>query len=166
MMKCEKCNEREATVLYKQTINGETTSAHLCAECAAKMQGEAGFSAHFPFGGNLFGDLFGIASPAISPAAKRCEGCGATFADIRRAGKVCCPACYQSFAAELAPTIHSLYGKAVHVGRAPAQRRAARDKQNKLSALKNELREAIAAERFEDAARLRDEIKNLEKEGN
>ncbi|MBE6631001.1 MAG: hypothetical protein E7624_09185 [Ruminococcaceae bacterium] len=164
-MKCEKCNEREATVLFKQTVNGETTTAHLCAECAAKMQSEAGFSAHFPFGGNLFGDLFGITSPAKS-TAKKCEGCGATFADIRRAGKVCCPACYKSFAAELEPTIHSLYGKAVHVGRAPAGHRALRDRQNKLSNLKNELREAIAAERFEDAAALRDEIKALEKEEN
>lgn len=165
-MKCEKCNEREATVLYKQTINGETTTAHLCHECAAKAQGEAGFSAHFPFGGDLFGNLFGISAPAKSPVSKKCEGCGATFADIRRAGKVSCPKCYETFSTELEPTIRSLYGNTVHVGRAPAERRAARDKQNRVTQLKKELREAIEAEKFEDAARLRDEIKALEKEEN
>ena len=165
-MKCERCNEREASVLYKQTINGETTTAHLCHECAAKAQGEAGFSAHFPFGGDLFGNLFGISAPVKAPASKKCEGCGATFADIRRAGKVSCPKCYEAFAAELEPTIRSLYGNTVHVGRAPAERKAARDKQTKLQALKNELRAAIEAEKFEDAARLRDEIKTLEKEEN
>ena len=163
-MKCEKCNEREATVLYKQTVNGETTTAHLCSECAAKAQGEIGFSAHFPFSGDLFGNLFGISAPVKSPASKKCEGCGATFADIRRAGKVCCAKCYDTFAAELEPTIRSLYGNTVHVGRAPAERKAARDKQNRMAQLKNELRDAIEAEKFEDAARLRDEIKNLEKE--
>ena len=162
-MKCEKCNEREATVLYKQTLNGETTTLHLCAECAARVQAENGFSAHFPFGGDLFGNLFGITAPAKN-VAKKCAGCGATFAEIRRDGKVCCPACYQTFAAELEPTLRSLYGNTAHVGRAPAKRRAVRDKQNKLSTLKNELRAAIEGERFEDAARLRDEIKALEKE--
>ena len=165
-MKCERCNEREATVLYKQTINGEYTEAHLCAECAAKAQGEAGFSAHFPFGGDLFGNLFGISAPLKAPASKKCEGCGASFADIRRAGKVSCPRCYESFAAELEPTIRSLYGNTVHVGRAPAERKAARDKQNRAAQLKKELREAIETEKFEDAARLRDEIKALEKEEN
>ena len=162
-MKCEKCNEREATVLYKQTVNGESTSLHLCPECAARMQAESGFGSHFPLGHNLFGDLFGITAPAHS-ATKKCESCGATFADVRRAGKVCCPDCYRAFAAELEPTIRSLYGKTQHVGRAPAQKRAARDKQNKLNSLKQELRTAIESERFEDAARLRDEIKSLEKE--
>lgn len=164
-MKCEKCNEREATVLYKQTINGESTSLHLCAECAAKMQSEAGFSAHFPFGGDLFGNLFGISAPVKAPASKKCE-CGATFADVRRAGKVRCAKCYETFAAELEPTIRSLYGKAVHVGRAPAKRAAVRDRQNKLSTLKKDLRAAIEQENFEDAAKLRDEIKLLEKEEN
>lgn len=164
-MKCEKCNEREATVLYKQTVNGVSTSAHLCAECAAKAQSEAGFSAHFPFGGDLFGNLFGISAPVKAPASKKCE-CGASFSDVRRAGKVFCAKCYDTFAAELEPTIHSLYGKAVHMGRAPAKKAAARDKQNRLIRLKNELRAAIEQEKFEDAARLRDEIKALEKEEN
>ena len=162
-MKCEKCNEREATVLYKQTINGVSTAAHLCAECAAKAQNEAGFSAQFPFGTDLFGNLFGISAPVKAPASKKCE-CGATFADVRRAGKVCCAKCYETFATELEPTIRSLYGKAVHVGRAPAERKAARDKQNKLNTLKNNLRAAIEAENFEEAAKIRDEIRNLEKE--
>ncbi len=162
-MKCEKCNEREATVLYKQTRNGVSTAAHLCAECAAKAQSEAGFSVGFPFGGDLFGNLFGISAPGKMPAGKRCE-CGAAFSDVRRAGKVFCAKCYETFSSELEPTIHSLYGKAVHVGRAPAKKAAARDKQNRLLQLKKDLRTAIEQENFEDAAKLRDEIRLLEKE--
>ena len=164
-MKCEKCNEREATVLYKQTINGESTSMHLCAECATRAQEENGFGLHFPTSNDLFGSLFSIAGPGQSYTAKKCEGCGATFADIRRTGKVCCPACYTAFAKELEPTVRSLYGTAVHTGRAPAKSCAVRDKKNRLEALKKDLQAAIQAERFEDAATLRDEIRALEKEG-
>ena len=162
-MKCEKCNEREATVLYKQTVNGTTSVSHLCAACAAAAQGEAGFSAHFPFGGDLFGNLFGISTPQKAPAGKRCA-CGASFSDVHHAGKVFCAKCYETFADELEPTLRSLYGKARHTGRAPAKTSAARDRQSRLTQLKNELRAAIEAEKFEDAARLRDEIRSLEKE--
>ena len=110
-MKCEKC-DKNATVFYKETVNGKTTSTALCAECAAKAQSEAGFSAHFPFGTDLFGNLFGISAPTGVPASKKCDGCGASFADVRRAGKVGCAKCYEIFSTALAPTIHSLYGKA------------------------------------------------------
>ena len=162
-MKCEKCNEREATVLYKQTVNGATTVSHLCAACAAAAQSEAGFSAHFPFGGDLFGNLFGISAPQKAPVGKHCA-CGALFSDVQRAGKVFCAKCYETFAEELEPTLRSLYGKARHTGRVPAKASAARDKQNRLIQLKSELRAAIEAEKFEDAARLRDEIRSMEKE--
>ncbi len=33
-MKCEKCNEREATYFYRESVNGKTTERCLCAECA------------------------------------------------------------------------------------------------------------------------------------
>ena len=162
-MKCEKCNEREATVLYKQTVNGATTVSHLCAACAAAAQSEAGFSAHFPFGGDLFGNLFGISAPQKAPVGKHCA-CGALFSDVQRAGKVFCAKCYETFAEELEPTLRSLYGKARHTGRAPADRREARAKQDRLAALKAQLSAAIAEENFEQAAKLRDEIRQMERE--
>ena len=35
-MKCEKCGKNEATMYYKETINGVTREMHLCPECAQK----------------------------------------------------------------------------------------------------------------------------------
>ena len=165
-MKCEKCNEREASVFFEQTVNGETTSLHLCHECAAKLQGTSPFqSTPFQFGTSLLENLFGH-TQATRTAGKTCPHCGANFAEIRREGKVCCPGCYAAFRAELEPTIRSLHGHVEHSGRAPAGQSAVREKQNKLSTLKKALQEAIAAEQYEQAAQLRDEIRNLEKEGN
>ena len=166
-MKCEKCKTREATVLFKQTVNGETTTAHLCHECATEMQQGGFFSATpFPFGGNLFEGLFGISAPE-KPAAKRsCPQCGATWSDLRREGKPRCAACYRAFSAELEPTLRSLYGTAAHTGRAPAKCRAQRSKQQQAILLKKQLHEAVEAEEYEEPARLRDELRKLEKEEN
>ena len=33
-MKCEKCGKNEATMYYKETVNGVTREMHLCPECA------------------------------------------------------------------------------------------------------------------------------------
>ena len=163
-MKCDKCGEREASVSYKQSINGEMTSMNLCHECAHKMGVGSFFTAApFPFEGGLFGNLLGISGEARG-SKKTCEGCGASFADIRREGKVCCPLCYHSFAAELEPTLRSLHGKAVHVGRGPQAYQQKKEKTDRKKQLREQLQEAIAAERYEDAAALRDELKALEKE--
>ncbi len=36
-MRCEHCNEREATTHIKKIINGNKTELHLCSECAAEL---------------------------------------------------------------------------------------------------------------------------------
>ena len=167
-MKCEKCNQREANVFLEQTINGTHTAMHLCEACAAAIKKEGFFEAPpFPFGTDLFGDLFGFTAPQRLPnAGKACPACGATFAVIRREGKVSCPGCYDFFREELAPTVHSLHGRVTHTGRAPAGLRSKREKQTQLDALRRDLRAAIEGEQYEKAAELRDQIRTLEKEEN
>ena len=173
-MKCESCKQNEATFFYEETINGQSRSMRLCAECAAKMKaGEKlfseqsdvfGFPSLTPFHNNFLDDLFGIAAPTASTTAKSCPECGATWNDLLKASKAFCPACYTAFLEELRPTLRSLHGNVTHVGRAPAGRRAQKERRDRLASLKAELAQAIKAEKFEDAARLRDEIRGLEKE--
>ena len=43
-MKCEKCNQNEASVYYRTSINGETNEQHLCAECAGELGLDRAFS--------------------------------------------------------------------------------------------------------------------------
>lgn len=33
-MKCQHCGKNEATVYYRSTVNGRTTEVHLCPQCA------------------------------------------------------------------------------------------------------------------------------------
>lgn len=142
----------------------------MCASCKEQLQKSGELSLGFEdsplsvFGGgytNLLDGLFGTALPS-QKTEKSCKGCGATFAVLAKSGKVCCPLCYEAFAQELEPTIRSLHGNVTHTGRAPAKRRAASEKKNKLRTLREELKEAIQTENFEKAASLRDQIRALE----
>ena len=170
-MKCEKCNEKEANFFYEENVNGEKRSYHLCRACAEEMglitKGKAGFgedpfSALFPSGyGNFIGDIFGLPQ-SLGVKAKKCEGCGSTWQEIAKSGKVGCPLCYGTFGDELERSIRSIHGNVTHAGRAPAARLAALEKKNRIVNLKSALKTAIEAENFEEAARLRDEIRAME----
>lgn len=170
-MKCEKCHENEATFFYQETINGKSRSYHLCADCAEKMRaaGELNinmempdFDAPFATFPNFFGDLFALPEKTSKRGAKTCPGCGATWQDIVNLGKARCPECYRTFADELDATVRSMHGNVTHTGRAPLKERAAHEKENQLADLKKQLQQAVADEKFEDAAALRDKIHALE----
>lgn len=159
-MKCERCGN-EADFLYNENINGKKSSMALCYDCALKaglVAGGEGFS-HPAFGAaDLFGTLFG--KKQESPA-KSCPTCGMRFAELRAEGKVGCPDCYKTFGAELATTIRQMHGNTKHIGRAPATSREAAEKVARVSELRAALKSAVEAENFEEAARLRDEIRAL-----
>ena len=169
---CEKCKKRTATVFYNENLNGKVRSYSLCGECAAKLheKGDIGditsmlgsFADPFcDLHDNLFGGFFGMGtSPFLG--SKKCPDCGSAFSHIRQNGRVGCPTCYRIFAEELAPTIHTVHGATAHTGTVPARHRARRAKAERLKLLKKQMQDAIAAENFEGAAALRDEIKNLE----
>ena len=173
-MKCESCKQNEATFFYEETINGQSRSLRLCAECAAKMKTggklfpEQGDALSFPsfthFHNNFLDGLFGITAPSAKGTAKSCPACGATWGDLLKSSKAFCPECYTTFMEELRPTLRSLHGNVTHTGRAPAGRRAQQEKRDRLASLKAKLGEAIQTENFEDAATLRDEIRRLERE--
>ncbi len=168
-MKCEKCGEREATLLYQKQTNGHGISISLCQSCAAEagLLGSAKGASN-PFGSffaselpNLFGDIFEFTQmPTVKPSIT-CPQCGATWAELAKGGKVGCPTCYATFAEQLEPSIRSMHGNATHTGRCPAKRQAVLDKKNRLEALKSSLKAAIESESFEEAARLRDEIRAI-----
>ena len=159
-MLCQHCNQNEATTYYKQTINGQTTELHLCPACAAKLTGGGFFSGLFdasPF--PSWGDPFGTANQGFALAGgRRCPTCGLTESELRRTGRVGCGDCYNQFSDILTPYIKKLHGATTHVGTSPAQTTA----ENPVERLKERLKAAISDENYEEAARLRDEIRRQE----
>lgn len=152
-MLCSKCHKNEASVYFKQNINGEVREYALCSECAAEA--ELGFT---PL--NLFGSMFTQVKPKT--VHKRCTLCSSTFDEIKKKGKVGCAECYSVFSEELKPMIESIHRGAKHNGRAPEGHAEKRKAENELELLRKELREAIEAEEYERAAELRDLIKQKE----
>lgn len=170
-MLCERCKKNTATVFYEESINGDSRSYSLCAECASKMKKNGELSGLFSFsefGGihdQLFGGLFGISEP-FEKTQKACPMCASSFSDFKKNGKTGCPECYKTFGDELKSTIHSIHGNVKHIGRAPAKFRKDREKENELKTLRKQLKDAVASEDFETAATLRDKIRNIEKSEN
>lgn len=158
-MLCEKCGKNEATALVKQTVNGHSKTYHLCAACAK----EQGFAV---WNGLELGDFWGslFAEPTLRSAADtvRCEGCGRSFREITETGHAGCPRCYTTFYDRLLPSLQRIHGKVRHTGKIPEaageNARAAR----KLEDLKRQLAESVEKQEYEECARLRDAIRELE----
>ena len=92
---------------------------------------------------------------------KRCEKCGSSLEEIIESGRIGCAECYQTFCGELMPTIQNIHGKATHVGKRPQAFKREIPEKTRVEQLRDELQMAIKEEKFEDAAALRDQIREL-----
>jgi protein arginine kinase activator len=157
-MTCQRCAD-EATIHLTESVDGERREVHLCSRCAGKaglgppkaapklgLEGvvQALIVAHV---GELVGELAELA----------CPDCGLKFMTARSEGRLGCPADYEVFAKGLVPLISRQHGATRHVGKAPRRGRVAADR-SRLRA-RSELRDAIALEDYERAARLRDMLR-------
>ena len=162
-MLCERCEKQTATTYYQENINGQTREMHLCPACAAEL------THMLPNLGWSFGQLpafFGQTTAGAEQAiggGRHCDTCGMTESELRRTGRAGCAACYEGFGDILLPYIKKLHGAAAHVGASPAA--DAQTAPDPVQGLKLRLSEAVRAENYEEAARLRDEIHRLEEEG-
>lgn len=159
--KCDRC-EREATVHEVTIRNGEKVEKHLCDECA-KGDGLA-VQQHAPIDQLI--TKFVMAQSGQQPAAKAgtCPCCGLTFNDFRQNGLLGCPDCYKAFESQLGPLIERAHeGATHHVGKSPRRVAGSGDRQERIRTLRKQLADAIAAEQYERAARLRDELLSAEK---
>ena len=171
-MKCTHCNEREANTHIKRIINGKREEMHLCSECAKELGVMNDFNFE-PFSmDSFFGNLLGAGAAALNSLAgiDRCTYCGSTFNDIVNSGQVGCANCYDKFDDLLTPSIEKLHGRAKHVGKSVTyteeaektpETPQAEPPKSELEALKSDLKKAVQEQRFEDAAVLRDKIKEF-----
>jgi protein arginine kinase activator len=161
-MRCEYCGEEDATVHLAQLLNGEMKNLHLCKDCAGKN----GINVDEPVS---LSDLLLKAGQAAGGEDEgkgdaSCPQCHMRLSDFRKTSRLGCPACYDAFAVELAGILLGLHKSQYHAGKAPSGTRLSHDIQQRAEAISVRLKAAIAAEQFEEAARLRDELKPLQGE--
>ena len=159
-MLCECCQQHDATIHVTQVTDGKSRELHLCEHCAE----ESGLNVQNVM--SLPEVLFGIAGATEEDkeaAARSCPGCHLRGADLKKTGRLGCPQCYRTFAKELAPMLTAMHKGVRHVGKSPSHGAAGISAvaPDGLEELRRQLSEAVLAERFEDAARLRDRIREL-----
>ncbi len=158
MDKCDKCG-KPATVQLTDFRDGQVIEKHLCAECAAvegvKVSGSLTIS-------ELLED-FVLHTSAQEAAELACDVCGLSFNEFRQQKLLGCPHDYDAFEPALLPLLEGAQGgNSQHVGRVPHRAGGEQKKHTALLRLRAELKRAVAAEDYERAAILRDQIGELE----
>lgn len=157
-MLCEKCKKNIATTHIRTVVGGVVEEFNLCEKCAAE-QGYTNIAQSNLAG--MLASMFGDISYNIPKTeAVRCPVCNAQFADIAASGKVGCAECYKTFNAELLPYLKRVHGSTKHAGKVPnsAPLTIKQDIET-IESLKIELSRLISEEKYEEAAIIRDKIK-------
>jgi len=161
-MLCDLCGKNQATVHLTEIIDDQMSELHLCEECAHKksMQMEQQFGLS-----DLLAGLaeFGKPEETVEAASIKCSNCGLSYQDFKRVGRLGCGECYSSFKKYLMPLLKKIHGSTQHLGKSPYKVVTRPKKKVELTELRLSLQRAIEKEEFEEAARLRDKIRELEK---
>lgn len=166
-MICQNCHERESTVHFTKIVNGQATQMHLCSDCAQQFQG-LGLSMYPGMVADFLQALFG-ANVKGQPEQigqlqqEKCPGCGKTFSQIQKSGRLGCSKCYDQFESQMELLLRRIHGRGAHVGKIPVRGGAAFRTEQERAGLKRRLQLLIEKEEFEEAAKVRDQIRELEK---
>jgi protein arginine kinase activator len=166
---CERCQERPATVHLTKIVNFEKTELHLCEVCAKQAGSELGIliEPNFSFQNLIAGLLEGDLNLNQQPSAVKsicCQSCGLTFSDFRKNGLMGCEDCYRYFREGMEPLLKKMHGSTNHNGKVPKRTGGKVRLRKEIDDLKRQLQQAVAQEDYENAARLRDEVRRRQAE--
>jgi protein arginine kinase activator len=161
-MLCTICKEKPATVHLTQIVGDKMQKLDLCEDCAKTK----GINDPTSFGLADLDLVLGLgASQQLEQAAGgvelKCQRCGFTHADFKKSGRLGCPECYITFAEGLAGLLKTMHKGTRHTGKAPEALRATRENADRLKNLTEKLKKAVKEENYEQAAHLRDQIKQI-----
>ncbi len=159
-LKCDLC-DNQATVHLTQILNNKVHKVDLCESCAEQkgVTDPNGFSLADLLIKSTGGE------PAHEDSALKCPGCGYTQAQFRKTGRLGCPDCYPHFRKTIETILANMHKGVSHCGKVPANARAQISRREEIQRLEGELKKAVAAERYEDAAEYRDQIQAVKSAG-
>lgn len=166
-MLCDDCGQNPATIKFTQIVNNKKKVLHLCRKCAEKRGLKEAIS-NISFSlGDLFAGMTKEESENVEDkgAEKICPGCGHSFAEFEKTGKLGCGICYEAFSSQLRDLLRRIHGSNQHVGKSPPRLTPKMELKKEMRKLRDDLRKAVESEEFEKAAELRDRIKELSKNG-
>lgn len=159
MMKCQKCPKTATLHITEILTQEQFEELHLCEDCAQKYLYE-------PHDKGIASSA-GVTSEELEEApflGRQCDVCGLKFVEFRNSGRLGCPHDYEEFREELTPLLENIHGEIQHTGKSPRRRPENKERQAELIQLRKRLLEAVNTEAYEEAARIRDRIRQLEEQ--
>ena len=166
-MKCQKC-DRQATFHITDLIDGKPNELHLCEECAQTFltpAQEEEAAEVLPAMAGLLAQHLAVGETADQLARldqRACPVCGITYLEFRKQGRLGCAHDYEYFQEQLDPLLMNIHDETHHIGKVPQRCPQGADQQTQLIRLRREMKEAVAAENYEKASELRDQIREIE----
>jgi len=172
---CQICKKSAATVHVTEIvffpvsepgspIDAEPTleQKHICDQCATRSK--------VPYSGveaeskslAMLNMLKESARRVREESALSCPECGMTFVEFRSKGRFGCPRDYEVFKEQIQSLLLRIHNSARHVGRTPSRGGQEPAQTEHLSQLRAQLEKAVRDEAYESAAKLRDQIQQLE----
>lgn len=158
-MKCDLCDEK-ATVFLTQIVDGKMQKVNLCESCAQDkgVTDPTGFAlADLLFG---FGNEEEVGIPGFE--ATECPSCGYALEKLKKSGRLGCAKCYEAFAPSLQSLVKAMHKGVEHHGKVPQGAMQRKVREQRRADLQSRLAKAVADERYEDAARFRDQLTALD----
>jgi protein arginine kinase activator len=168
-MKCQKCS-KPATYHITDIERGKPHEFHFCDEHArehldpGKEQTDSGVTGIGKLAKNLIEGTSGTLREPSAADKQACPLCQITFLEFRNSGRLGCPHDYEVFRDELMPLLENIHEETRHAGKVPRRAPRSSQRQTTMIQLRNDLKRAIAAEDYEAAAKIRDQIKSFEQE--
>lgn len=170
-MNCQSCQKNPATVHVTEVIDasgqaGEPAARnfieqHLCEICAQTMD-----LPHMPAVKKTVADIWKLLQLSAQQTRKKggpvCSGCGMSLDEFRKKGRLGCAKDYEIFGAHIGELLERVHGAREHLGRVPGTSESELAHLQRLSELRRQLEVAIRDEAYENAARLRDEIRAID----
>jgi protein arginine kinase activator len=171
-MYCERCKNLEATIHLTEIIKDVKSEVHLCESCAREIGLNSKLS-NFSLSIPEMLSFLNVDEVDEYATGNVCKTCGLSFLDYSREGKLGCPDCYTYLGESLKSVIAGYHGATTHAGKHPANPAAGEGSmvtnavrmiaaKKSKEELKIMLSRAVFEERYEEAALLRDKIRELE----
>ncbi len=163
-MKCQSCANPATVHITTIEKSGQKKILHLCQDCAEQQQLVKQQELNLPaILQKVIGQHVGPLTDEL--ARLSCPECGIKFMEFRQEGRLGCPKDYLVFRNGLEPLLQRIHRANRHVGKVPRRGPEAAALQAEIIALRRRLREAVEAETYEEAARIRDLLRLKEAPG-
>lgn len=166
-MQCEVCGKAPATITYTEHREDKIRTLRLCQKCAEEKGLHISLmSKKFPLAEPLAALAEGLVPEEKDKLSSLCcRSCELPFSTFAATGRLGCPECYTSFRAQLKPLLRKAHGSTSHKGKSPVKDGPELSRKKEIRALYEALEVAVKKEMYEDAAGIRDQIRELEAAG-